>query len=766
MMMHEERESAVVLSPHSVNYDHEDAVVDRSARSLWAVVDNRLRGHWRFAFAAGIVVGTLLGIAAYFSTVPKYQSAGFIRVAPIISPILQATPETGLLPLYQSFVQTQAQFLASRRVLDKALEDDTLASLPWAQQPNALRLLERQLLVQTERGTELIGVRFTSASPEVSQAVVNAVIRSYDELHGSRGGDDAGSKLQILRQTQEERKTERLNKRSQIQDFVRSSGYGATDVGQLLPNRYARLDQIEYEIEQLEEALALTPSPEEATDPVKPAGTLTTIQQLDAFDPQLADLRRVRNDLRIRFEQAKIKWKPTYQAYIQLEEKLRVFNQLVADREEIALSEWEAAREQGLIEAPINVRSVSREDLENQLRRLTDKAAVYDAQIRQMITEQFTLASMQADFEDIERRLSEVTDRIKGLQIEQQSGRTGRITIAAWGERPLAPFTDRRRKLAAVGVLGGFALTFGLFFFIGTIDRRAYVSAQVADRHAGLRCLGVLPDMRKSYTDEHSCAVAAHCAHQIRNHIEATRDQTRSFVLAVSSPYQGDGKTSIAISLGWSYASAGHRTVLVDCDITGQSLTVQLGCRGQQGLKDVLHSGRLDGELVSLTVPNLSLLPAGVDVTFGPEAVRKGDLQELFAQLRARFDVILVDTGPLLASLEALPVASAADAVLLSVRRGRRRSRLDACIKDLEIVGAACLGVVLNCAAASDCYRYASGTSLSRSSAARVHDDEVSAAAGNGAPLGASISSENAIVRAMESASRHSRPDGCSGKAH
>ncbi len=752
MMMHEERESAVVLSPSSVNYDHVEPFEDGSARSLWAVVDNRLRGRWRSALITGVVLGTLLGVAAYFSTVPKYQSAGLIRIAPTISPILRATPETGLLPLYQNFIQTQARLLLSRRVLANALGDDTLSSLPWTQQPGVLRVLEKRLQVEAKRGTELIEVRFDADSPDVAQAVVNAVIMSYDDIYGS-GTDGAAKMLRMLRVRDEDLKRQRVAMRNQIQEFVRGAEYGAGDLGQLLQSKYARLQQIADDIEAVEDVLLLTPSPDQTGDPHAPAvGRALVQQQLDAFDPQLADLRQVRNALRIRFEQAKVRWKSTYQKYIRLETELQQFEQLVAEREKIALAEWEAAREQGLVEAPIIGAAHSREELERELQRLSKKEDLCRTQIRQVVTEQNALESLRTESEYIDRDLAEVAERIKYLEIEQQSGRTGRVRIAALGERPVAPSSDRRRKLAAVGAVSGFALTFGLFLFVSSIDRRAYGTAQITDRRTGLRCLGVLPDLRRGVVNGQSSAVAAHCAHQIRNHIEAMRDQNASFVLAVSSPYQGDGKTSVVLALGWSYASAGHRTVLVDCDVSGQSLTSQLGRSGQQGLKEVLRSGRVDGELVSLTVPNLSLLPAGASATYGPEAIRQNDLEELFAQLRTKFDVILVDTGPLLGSLEALPVASAADAVLLSVRRGRRRSRLEDCIKDLETVGTACFGVVLNYAASSDCDRYVSGSSLTRARAVRDHQGADSAGAGSDVTRGASISSENALVRAMESA--------------
>jgi Mrp family chromosome partitioning ATPase len=150
--------------------------------------------------------------------------------------------------------------------------------------------------------------------------------------------------------------------------------------------------------------------------------------------------------------------------------------------------------------------------------------------------------------------------------------------------------------------------------------------------------------------------------HQIRNQIEVMRDPTRGYVLAISSPFQGDGKTSIVMALGWSYAAAGYRTLLVDCDLVGRSLTRQLGAVDQVGLKEALIRREVGGSIAPLPVQHLSVLPVGLDSRFGPEMLRRSDLHELFEQVRDEFDMVIVDTGPLLGSLESTPVTTAADA--------------------------------------------------------------------------------------------------------
>ncbi len=164
---------------------------DGGAGTLWSIVDDRLRGRWRIAIAAGLALGVLFAVLGYLSTTPKFASGGLIRVAPSISPVLSDTPETGLVPLYHNFVQTQVQLVGSEAVLRRALEDEALSAQPWARQPNALGLLPSSLTVEADRRSELITVQVVAESADFAYAAANAVINAYDEIYASVGGLDA-----------------------------------------------------------------------------------------------------------------------------------------------------------------------------------------------------------------------------------------------------------------------------------------------------------------------------------------------------------------------------------------------------------------------------------------------------------------------------------------------------------------------------------------------------------------------------------------------
>ena len=87
------------------------------------------------------------------------------------------------------------------------------------------------------------------------------------------------------------------------------------------------------------------------------------------------------------------------------------------------------------------------------------------------------------------------------------------------------------------------------------------------------------------------------------------------------------------------------------------------------------------------------------------------------------------------ASIEALPVASVSDGVVLALRRGRSRVRVDECINDIRTVGADYLGIVLNYADQSDCMRYGSTSRTSMEVIAALEAGGASSPAAEAHPL-------------------------------
>jgi polysaccharide biosynthesis transport protein len=220
--------------------------------------------------------------------------------------------------------------------------------------------------------------------------------------------------------------------------------------------------------------------------------------------------------------------------------------------------------------------------------------------------------------------------------------------------------------------------------------------------------------------------------HHLRNMLQLnTPPREDGTIYGITSASAGDGKTSLALSLAMSFAAMGHRTLLVDADLVGRGLTRQLNLSDTAGLCEALKATTLNGEVHETRVTNLSALPVGFADKVQPEQISSVDLQGVLARARQQFDTIIVDTGPILGSLEANLVSPMCDRVVMVVSRGQNSKILRSAMGRLGRLGATCGGLVFNRAEMNDFDRSVSSVSLSgRSLRTNVSQRETRAAPG------------------------------------
>jgi hypothetical protein len=319
------------------------------------------------------------------------------------------------------------------------------------------------------------------------------------------------------------------------------------------------------------------------------------------------------------------------------------------------------------------------------------------------------VAAIDRDLLGVSAEITRYEIRLAGLETESESIRQGRVTIRALAQLPTSPSKDRRIQYGAAGFLGGFGVSLASFFLLGTIDRRAFASRQLEGDSNRFRPLGVVPDMSRLGDTDEERVLLEDCVHRIRNRIEVRRGHgERGFALKVSSPFQGDGKTSVAAALAWSYAQAGYRTAMVDADFIGRALSHQFSMLGEAGVREALRNPEQALSLIRAARPNLDILPAGSDRAINAGHLQPAAIRHLLSKLRNHYEIVVVDSGPMTASVESLPIIGAVDGVVLVLRRGRNRDRLTECIEDIRHVGTPYLGAILNYASLGDCQRYSS----------------------------------------------------------
>ncbi|MDR7418482.1 MAG: CpsD/CapB family tyrosine-protein kinase [Armatimonadota bacterium] len=169
-------------------------------------------------------------------------------------------------------------------------------------------------------------------------------------------------------------------------------------------------------------------------------------------------------------------------------------------------------------------------------------------------------------------------------------------------------------------------------------------------------------------------------------------------VVAVTAAQSDTGVSSIAINLAMMMARTGRPTALVDANMRHPEMHKAFGLPAKPGLAEILSGkAEIKNAAAPTQIPHLSLVPSGDAGAPAQALFNQTALTELFGLLRARFDLVVIDTPPVLDYPDALHVAKCVDGVLLVVspKDASRRDQQEA-RRLLDRVEARILGTVLN----------------------------------------------------------------------
>jgi capsular exopolysaccharide synthesis family protein len=169
-------------------------------------------------------------------------------------------------------------------------------------------------------------------------------------------------------------------------------------------------------------------------------------------------------------------------------------------------------------------------------------------------------------------------------------------------------------------------------------------------------------------------------------------------VIQVTSPGPGDGKSTTCANIGIAMAKAGKKVLLIDADLRRPQLHKLFGLNPCVGFASVIADAvELTDGICSTAVNNLFVLPCGPRPKDPAELLSSPRVEEIIDGLREKFDIILVDSPPLLAVTDASILATVVDRVLLTLRITRDgRHAVPMAVNVLRQMEAKVLGVIVN----------------------------------------------------------------------
>ena len=582
---------------------------------------------------------------------------------------------------------------------------------PPTPREEAIAEAQKRLDVSPVRGSRLIKIIFTSAQPELAAKFVNRLTHEFVEQHlelrlasTSRTSNWLSGQLQELR-------TKLQRSEQDLQSYALESGLlytGSKDRTNVADDEM-RLIQNELSKAQADRIVKETrfelthKSPLEALSEVLDDPSWRDYEnRLTALRQQLADLKAL--------------YQPNYYKVQQLEAQVKELSDAV-NRQRTNLfnkieNEYHAASR--------------REEL--LLRDYKEQAHVISDQDAKAVR-----YNILKDEVDTNRQLYDaMLQKVKALGVSSAMKATNLAVVDA-AEVPSSPVRPQPIVNLTVGLTTGIFFSF-VFVLIRERSDKRFRAPGEAEVYLGLPELGVIPSLladlkyEKRYarsvslnqdhkgllpmraedpkaaelaTMYRSPSLMAEAFRGVLASILLTNNDEGPRVIAVTSARPQEGKTTVAVNLAIALTRVHRKVLMIDGDIRRPRLQKIFGLSNKTGLSDLLAAPAAERNpaihILKDVTPGLSILTSGSSRLLPNNSLHAPTFTELITSLRREYDVILIDTPPLLMAAEARVISCSSDSVLLVVRMSAtKKDEALSAVQRLAMDGASVLGMILN----------------------------------------------------------------------
>jgi capsular exopolysaccharide synthesis family protein len=650
----------------------------------------RIISHWRWLIIGAVGFGLVGAILLTLITTPVYRAWVTLEVNPPSVEIMdeQSRDRSTTSVSTWDYVATQVGLLSSRSIAERAAQDLNLASNKgFAGESGtaserlsvATSKVASGLKVELPEEGQLIRFSFDSESPQLSADIANQLAESFINLSLQRRYEASAYARKFLeRQIAQsradlERSERELVAYAQAQGII-NTGSGApgstpTDANSLQGESLVALNRA------LADATARRVAAEGAYRQGRAVGATSEVTA------STQALRQSRAALEAEYQEKRTLMKPEHPDMLSLRSRIDELDRQVAKES----SQASSGRTNTLL-ADYRGALAAERALQGRVSAL--KGSVLNLRGRSI---QYNILQREVD---TNRSLYDaLLQRYKEVGVAGGVG-TSPISIVDRAEVPTGPhkpnlFNNLLLGLGA-GLIAGLLGAIALEYLYDTVKTRDDVRNKL-----GLACLGAIPktagqdsfveelkDPRSMVSEAYSAVVAS-----LRFSTEDGLPKT----VVITSTRSAEGKSSSALAVAQNFARRGTSVLLVDADLRKPAFKA---ASDKVGLTRLLTD---DGEaarshIVPTQFPDLWLLPSGPLPPNPADLLSTGRFQEVLAEVRQHFDIIIIDAPPVIGLADSQLLASVAGHVAFVIESGKTRTKL--AVESLRVLGSTGVHVV------------------------------------------------------------------------
>ena len=593
-----------------------------------------------------------------------------------------------------AYMQTQFEILVSQQNLIAVANKLDLTNEWQVDETTASGILMGMIRVMPRKNTNLVDITVTSNDPRVSQQVCQAVVDCYKELREEKENavinEAINKRYEVLRSRQDELE----RKADVVRQYIRSGKYIQgmwNDNGHGVPISTGAEEQ---SLQQLNNSkLSME----------------TEIAQMTVHIGKLQDLKDA--ELLSYVTRTGLLTAESY-----CSAKVRELNN--------RYTEEETSRAQMLLSG-YGARHPNVVRLDEQHKTTRDQLYAELVGMRDAMVDQLDVK--KSELKDVESRYAQARDNLRDKTLEDQKVKNALQEYAAEKARydklendyiadkmrlmaprtslevysrpglPGAPSSPNYRLNlivgAVIGLLAGIVVA-----FIGNYFDTSIKTLEDAERSLGLPVLGVIPQDAGLLIMQGGDSPDAEAYRILRTNIELKKDLYKATTIVVVSANAGEGKTTTLSNLAFVFAQAGYSTLMMDADLRRPRLARYAELKSDVGLSSYLAEGLDLKDVVFQTGhPNLYMLPSGPIPVDPSGLIGSHRMQTLISEVSRRFDIVLVDSPPVLGVSDASLLVSRADATLLVLQPRKMPIKALQRAKTLvQNAGGQIMGLVMN----------------------------------------------------------------------
>jgi capsular exopolysaccharide synthesis family protein len=654
------------------------------AVDYWQVIKNRY----------GIILLTLMLVfmtAAVITYVmpKKYESQAVIEVKPRIagmSPLgAQMTESYGAGRMTPQFFGTEFEKIKSRNSLTKVVDNLQLVNRWDVDKETALSILKGIVNTQNIRGTDLIAIRVRHTSKEDARDIADEVSKAYRAYRSEIETRDADRQLQELNKAVQDQEDKVEERRKVLGVIARTKGIiykgadsyysqGGVDDDQGARSALQIFHDIEQEKLQLESQISSLLKYDSDQLMVYASGLNLPDNIIRTLYPQYLEIKRQLDGLKI--------------------------NGLGDQHPTVlmAIDQIEGMKKQ-LDEGVVNLRAT----LQAQLDLATSRLKKVEVRKDETREEAIKRGLDAQDYVDAKREFEADLELLQTMKLKQTGETISRKipgeSVEVHDEPVISnsPVSPNVTLNLVLGAVVGLIFGVGIAFFLEYLDTSVKTLEDV-ERYLQVPVLAVIPKDVGILHRQSGMSPDAEAYRILRTNIEFNRKNPEDNAITVVSGGAGEGKSTTLVNLAYICAQGGYTTLMIDADLRRPRLHTFFDINNSVGLTNFLTTElMLEDVILQTPVDNLYFMPSGILPADAAGILNSRRMSELIQDVKQRFDLVLVDSPPILGVSDASVLASEVDLTMLVVQhRKLPRNMLLRVKQAVENVGGHVIGVVLN----------------------------------------------------------------------